>query len=226
LILHIYSLVSALLVSIKEASTLKIALDELPRYLRKSNNLALCYAGFISENNRNQAINAGIAAFLCCAYDVVTDWREFDQEAMNAFDRLLKKYASPKLREMALHLLEKDRQQDLCFDGLERGITSTLFVTGLIGSTPYYEKNACISRLGMALQVVDDVLDYELDAIIGDTNCLKSNNWKEYLFLLEEVLPETETKRLFPFGLILKRVIRRSRTRALWLSSHLQSIQQ
>lgn len=215
--LHALSLLCALIVCVRQVSTLRISVKDLPRYLGKSANLALCYVGFVSEQNPNQAIRAGMAAFLCCAYDVVTDWRNYNASALAAFDGLLQKY-SPQLRYMALDLLEKDQHGKLSRDGLERGIISARFITGIIGSALHFERLADLHRLGMALQVVDDVLDYEADIASGDSNCLNSNHWREHLALLEQTLADAEASRLFPHGTVLRFVIRRAREKAARLT--------
>lgn len=209
--IHILSAWSALAMSIRYAPMLQIGVTQLPRYLRKSLNLALCYVGFVTKLDYSQATQAGRSAFYCCAYDVATDWRGFDENGIRAFRIILDKRVSYSLRCMALDLLERDRLRMLGNDGLERGITSALFITGLIGTKDSFEKLVDIRQLGMALQVVDDVLDYEEDFTQGDTNCLTSNNRQKYIALLNEVLCESETARLFPYGTVLTRVIRHAR---------------
>lgn len=213
MLVHCLSVASAIFISLRERSTLRIRTNELPRYLRKSINLALCYAGLVSERRYMQPIRAGLAAFLCCAYDVVTDWRKYDYRAIVAFDELLRRY-SCELRCLALDLLEKDREGKLAHDGLERGIVSAQFITKLIGSRQHFEKLVDLEQLAMALQVVDDVLDYEADTRSGDINCLSSDHRQQYIALLERTLPEREAMRLFPHGNVLKFVIRRARKKA------------
>jgi hypothetical protein len=75
----------------------------------------------------------------------------------------------------------------------------------------------------MALQVVDDVLDYESDVRSGDTNCLCSARRNEYLELLAKTLPESDTAGLFPFGGVMRYVIKRGSRKALELSGSTES---
>jgi hypothetical protein len=219
MITHAISVTSAIVKSLRYARRLRISAKEMPRYLRKSFNLALCYTGLISRRNYPQSASAGRAAFLSCAYDVVTDWRDFREKDVRSFEHILRVEVPNDLRVMAMELLSRDRREVLSDDGLERGVTSVRFVTGLIGSRSHFEKLTDLNRLGMALQIVDDVLDYEADTHAGDTNCLCSSRREEYLKLLAETLPEFELVRLFPQGKILRYVVKVGNIKARILST-------
>jgi hypothetical protein len=219
MIAHAVAAASAIAMSLRYARVLRITVKEMPRYLRKSFNLALCYTGLISKRTYLQAARAGTAAFLSCAYDVVTDWHGFRVRDIRAVEGILRATVPDDLRIMAMELLEKDRRGELSDDGLERGVTSVRFITGLIGSRLHFEKLVDLHRLGMACQIVDDVLDYEADIHFRDTNCLCSSHREEYLRLLAEMLPESETARIFPYGGVLRYAIKRANEKALSLKS-------
>ena len=110
---HIVAALSAFIRSLQYARVLKISQAERVRYVKKSIRLALCYAGFGIPWNLMEAWKAGEAAFLSCAYDVVTDWRHFDKEARSAFENILTDLSRPELRELALTLYDKDSQSVL-----------------------------------------------------------------------------------------------------------------
>lgn len=217
LLIHILSVASALTLSLRYTSTLTISIREMPRYLRKSFTLALCYVGFVSSQNYHQATRAGIAAFLSCTYDVVTDWRGFAENDISKFDALLQRFAPSRLRSIVLELLERDARGELRYDGLERGIVSARCITEIIGSSSHFEAMADPEELGMALQVVDDILDYEADIRAGDKNCLTGPHRDQYIRLLMDVFPKAEVTRLFPHGKVLRYVIGRANEKALKL---------
>src|SRR5438067_1464233 len=118
---HIVAALGAFLRSVQYAGVLRISQAERVRYVKKSMRLALCYAGFGIPWNLREAWKAGEAAFLSCAYDVVTDWRHFDKQARSAFENILTDLSRPELRGLALTLYDKDSANQLSCDGLERG---------------------------------------------------------------------------------------------------------
>lgn len=81
------SAVYSLGLSIRYQSALKIHLREYKRYFAKSFNLAICYNGFAPTGGLRSAVGAGKAAFYSCAYDVVTDWRKFNQGDFEIFKK-------------------------------------------------------------------------------------------------------------------------------------------
>src|ERR1044072_3529083 len=106
--------------SVQYAAVLRISRREHGRYLKKSIRLALCYAAFARRWNLREAWKAGEAAFLSCAYDVVTDWRSFDKKDRIAFENILNELSKPDPKKLALDLYEKDANRHLAVDGLER----------------------------------------------------------------------------------------------------------
>ena len=195
---HIVAALGAFLRSVQCAGVLKISQAERVRYVKKSIRLALCYAGFGIPWNLMEAWKAGEAAFLSCAYDVVTDWRHFDKEARSAFENILTDLSRPELRELALTLYDKDLANQLSRDGLERGAIALEFILKTMGC----EKQRAATwgdliDLGELLQIVDDVFDYEDDAAAGDQNCLLTANRAIYLTRFLEGLSTERSRTLF-----------------------------
>lgn len=195
---HIVAALSAFSRSIQYAGVLGITKAERIRYLKKSISLALCYAGFGTPWNVMEAWKAGEAAFLSCAYDVVTDWRHFDVKARSAFESVLTDLSRVELRELALTLYDKELRNQLLDDGLERGDIALRFILKTMGCETQREATwGDLSDLGQLLQIVDDVLDYEDDAAVGDLNCLRTAKRDLYLGRLLEGLSSDKTHGLF-----------------------------
>lgn len=201
--------------SLRYLSDLEIAPNEIKRYFGKSALLALCYAGFALDNSYEEACGAGKAAFLSCAYDVASDWRDKkDPKWEDEFAKIVRAEVSPELAEMAINLYRDDVNGKLKHDGLERGIVALRFVLEMMGLQSAYEKKIDVNRLGILLQIVDDVLDYEDDIKAGDENCLNSERKNQYLQMLVDEMTDEKIKTLFPHGDILILTINRARTKA------------
>jgi hypothetical protein len=212
---HIVAVLSAFLRSLHYAGTLQISRSERVSYTKKSIRLALCYAGFGTPWNLKEAIKAGEAAFLSCAYDVATDWRHFDTEARNAFEGILSELSKVELRILAMTLYDKDSKNQLSEDGLERGAVALEFVL----KTMECEKQRAtkwgdLIKLGELLQIVDDVLDYEDDVSVGDQNCLATPNRTSHLTRLLEDLSRENSRRLFGQRSVLVSAIAHARRKA------------
>jgi hypothetical protein len=195
---HLVAALSAFLRSVKYASVLKISRAEQVPYVKKALRLALCYAGFGAPWNLKEAWKAGEAAFLSCAYDVVTDWRRFGEEERRAFEDISKSLSGVELRELALALYDKDLKSQLSEDGLERGAIALRFILKTMGCEAQREAAwGDLDELGALLQIVDDVLDYEDDVAADQQNCLRTANRDVYLTRLLEGLSGEKTRRLF-----------------------------
>lgn len=208
---------SAILRSVEYARVLGIRRRELIRYLKKSVSFGLCYAGFGTPGRMREAWMAGEAAFLCCAYDVVTDWRHYDDTARKTFEVILRaRVPKPEIQYIAIGLYDKERFDALCADGLERGAIALRFTLKMMGCERARETAwGDLDRLGYLLQIVDDVLDFEEDVATGDTNCLKSPRRDMYLARLRSELGSVEVRRLFgDRGSVLVRVIESARSKA------------
>ncbi|MEK6283536.1 MAG: hypothetical protein AABN95_24540 [Acidobacteriota bacterium] len=145
-----------------------------------------------------EAWKAGQAAFLSCAYDVVTDWRQFDKKARNAFEIILNDLSQLELRELALTLYDKDSNNQLSGDGLERGAVALRFILKTMGCEKQRELSwGDLDDLGQLLQIVDDVFDFEDDAVAGAQNCLITAGRDVYLARLLEGLNRENTHRFF-----------------------------
>jgi hypothetical protein len=196
---HITAAASALLRSAQHAGALGIRRGEWQRYLKKSCSLGLCYAGFGTTGSVKEAWMAGEAAFLCCAYDVVTDWRHFDPQARHAFEAILRKRAPElELQDLAVGLYEKELFKRLEDDGLDRGVIALRFVLKMMGCENIRESMwGDVDEVGRLLQIADDVLDYEEDISRGETNCLTSVRRNLYLTRFLQKMGGAEVKRLF-----------------------------
>ena len=195
---HIVAALSAFLRSVQYAGILGISKAERIRYVKKAIRLALCYAGFGIPWNLMEAWKAGEAAFLSCAYDVVTDWQHFDKKARSAFEGILTDLSGVELRELALTLYDQEVNNQLSEDGLERGAIALRFILKTMGCESQREATwGDLDDLGELLQIVDDVFDYEDDAAAGEQNCLRTANRDVYLGRLLEGLSNERTHRLF-----------------------------
>jgi hypothetical protein len=198
ILLHIVAAFSALVYSFRYQGALAIARTERVRYIKKSLRLGLCYAGFAAPWNLIEAWKAGEAAFLSCAYDVVTDWQHFDETARDAFESILRELSGPELQRLALTLYDKDSKNQLSESGLERGAAALSFILKMMGCEQRREASwGDLTDLGELLQIVDDVFDYEDDAAAGEQNCLTTANRDIYLRRLIEQLSCQNTRRLF-----------------------------
>lgn len=205
---------SGLYHSAKYRSKLEVTPTENNRYFRKSRNLSMCYAGFVQDPfSRSQALDAGKAAFLSCAFDVASDWNK-GPSVLNSFEDIVFHEVTPPLADMAIDLLYRDIEGKLKYDGLERGIVATRFILEMMGLQDSFETKTDVDNLGIQLQIVDDVLDYKEDVLVGDQNCLTSDRRDEYLnsFLVD--LGKESTERLFPYGGILTYAIAKARQQA------------
>lgn len=214
---QITAVVCAVLRSIEYCRALGIKRSELWRYLRKSTSLALCYAGFARNGCAGECWRAGEAAFLCCAYDVLTDWRSFDSLLFTEFERILRRVAKDRAAVLlAITLYHKEQSHGLANDGLERGAIALRFITKLMGSEAECEAAwGNLDAVGEILQIVDDVLDFEDDLRTGDLNCLTSEARRRHLTLLINGMAMERVKKLFGNRpSVLRSVIQRARTKA------------
>lgn len=213
--MHLVAVAAGVAWSVRYAGTLDLRRHELRRYFEKSIGLALCYAGIARPHDVKGPWRAGKAAFFCCAYDVVTDWRSFSIVALIQFQRLLaSSRISNNLAKLALDLYYKEKDEILENDGLCRGSIALRFIVEMIGNRSLRFEN--IDEVGELLQIVDDVLDYEDDLATGDTNCLTGVRRQAHLLRLLNGLNESETRRMFgASAFVLSKVINKGREKAL-----------
>jgi hypothetical protein len=219
---HLVAALSAFVRSLQYAGALQISRSEHVSYTKKSIRLALCYAGFATPWNFNEAWKAGEAAFLSCAYDVATDWRHFDQGARSAFESILSKLSTIELRILAMALYDKDSKNQLSKDGLERGAIALEFILKTMGCE--HERATRwgdLIKIGELLQIVDDVLDYEDDIAAGELNCLTTANRVTHLRQLCHALNPENSHRLFGSHSVLVFAIAQARKKATMLLSNL-----
>lgn len=210
---HFIAAFLALLWNVRYWNSLKIRPHESRRYFAKSVNLALCYYGFAPRFSLSAASGAAKAAFFCCAYDVVTDWRGFEARALKEFGKILRERVPAPETKLALDLLDAELTNHLTQDGLSRGPIALQFVCNLMGFPNKTES------LGVFLQIVDDVLDLEEDIKEKQVNCLLTERREKYLRMFADY-PADELSKQFPNGRVLLAVISRARTKAQALLDH------
>lgn len=220
---HMVAALSAFLRSLQYGGALRISRSERVSYTKKCIRLALCYAGFGTPWNLKEAWKAGEAAFLSCAYDVATDWRHFDRQARDSFERILTNLSNAELRKLAMTLYDKDLNNELSGDGLERGAVALEFILKTMECEEQRAKKwGDLIRLGELLQIVDDVLDYEDDTAAGDLNCLTTTNRVAYLKQLCHTLNRENSQRLFGSRSVLVFAVAQAREKASKLLSNFE----
>ena len=190
------------------SARLRLSGAEKRRFRRKTTNLSLCYTAFCADRARASVRRCAMAGVCCATYDVLTDWRGFSEANRALLGEIVTATAGSALAPIALDLYDKEATGSITDDGLERGYDSILFITGLLGSRPQIERRFDLKRLGMALQVVDDVLDYESDRRSGELNCLVSPRRAQYLALMETELSNERMSELYTRGWLLRAVVR------------------
>lgn len=210
---HFAAAALALIWNIRFCWALAIRPAEARRYFAKSFNLALCYYGLSPKFSFTAVTGAAKAAFFCCAYDVVTDWRGFAAPALKRFENILRANVSSLDSKLALDLLGTELANQLTHDGLSRGPAALQFVSNLMGLHIKTE------RMGIFLQIVDDVLDVEDDFEEQQANCLFSERRDNYLQIVVDY-PLVELAKSFPNGRVLMTVIRGAKTKAQNLLDH------
>ncbi|MGA3028003.1 MAG: hypothetical protein ABSF98_24890 [Bryobacteraceae bacterium] len=203
--------------SLGHARALGIRRQEYGRYFQKSIDLALCYAGFDAGGRVASAWRAGEAAFLCCAYDVVTDWRGFARDSRGAFEHILcLRTHDRRLRQLALGLYDQEKSNTLNDDGLERGAIALRLVLSIMKCNDTHSPLwTNVDAAGRLLQIVDDVLDYEGDLMRGEANCLISPRRCIYLRQLLGSLDQAQFREMLGrFDGVLLTVINRARLKA------------
>jgi hypothetical protein len=189
---------NALILSVRFSRDLNIRRAEWGRYFKKSVSFGLCYAGLGAKKTLREGWRAGEAAFLCCAYDVVTDWRKFDAQSRMVFEKILRRRVSRSEFDLAMDLYEKEHLSLLTDEGLERGPIALRFTLQVMRCEGKQERAwGDLNHVGRLLQIVDDVLDLEQDLARGEMNCLISEKRKTYLEELLLHLSALNVRRLF-----------------------------
>lgn len=215
---HFIAAVAALVKCCRYAGKLEISLAEWPEYVIKSTTLGLCYVGFGSQWTAKEASRAGQAAFLCCAYDVVTDWRLFDVAALKRFTTIVRECKVPdEAVDIALSLYRTEQAALLSCDGLSRGSEALRFILKVMDCERVgQEVRFDIERIGQLCQIVDDVWDYHRDLAHAEMNCLATPRRLQYLSdLVSQFQPELVRKLFGRGAVVLNFTIEISRRRAI-----------
>jgi hypothetical protein len=150
----------------------------------------------------------------------VTDWRRFDKEARGSFQKVLNKLSQVELQVLAMTLYEKDSNNKLSGDGLERGAIALEFILITMGCKKQREtKWGDLTELGELLQIVDDVLDREDDLAAGEQNCLLTEKKAVYITRLLEGLSRENSSRLFGHSILGTAIAHARRKATLLLES-------
>lgn len=180
--------------------------------VRKAANLGLCYGAFAEPvSGIRAALRAGLAAFCCAAYDLVTDGRAFDPASRDALFQLMRERVPGWAVDLTADLYAKETSATVATDGLERGVMAVEFITGVVGSRSHFQ-SLDLHKLGILCQIVDDVLDEQQDWIRGEANCLHTPRRRQYLETLLSNIPTLE--RAFGRNVTMTYVLRQAASRA------------
>ncbi len=210
---HIVAALVAFAWCLRHQLTLGIKTNEYKRYWAKAINLALCYQGFASNSKMSSSIGAGKAAFFCCAYDVITDWRDFNPQLFGCFESLVRRSLNTAEADMAINLYQQEKSGQLEESGLSRGFVALKFVTKIMGSESFIQQRTDFHHFGIVMQIADDVLDYEEDQREHKTNSLLSEKRNDYLLMLVD-FPVEKTKAILPHGFVLWKVVAAAQNKA------------
>ncbi len=217
---YVLAAFSSAYLNLKHGTQLELRTNEERRFAKKARNLAVLYSDFTETRSPVATLRATEAGLLCTAYDVASDWRKFDPRSAQTFQELLVQYCSPYERNVATDLYDRDKKNELKDDGLERGsVCLELIVSMMDIRDEFTQRGIDILIAGRELQIIDDILDYEDDKKVGDTNCLTSPNATSHL---EEVL-RSKTLELFPEHTALRQTIERARLKARLLLKDLRA---
>lgn len=123
-----------------------------------------------------------------------------------------------ELKEIILKLYTAEQLENgLQDDGLERGIMALEFVSKCMDVEEYIRSQINFDKLGIIMQIVDDVLDLEEDQSLGEMNCLLNARKSEYLKLLIEYDVDTFRK-VFPRAHVLLKVLGMAQEKARTIS--------
>ena len=200
---HVTACREARRVADQTAGRLCLSKEELRQFRRKTLNLCLCYLGFNYDNSVTQIRRTAVAAAACAAYDVLTDWKGFSQENRANLKHILRQVADPESVALALTLYDREWQGLIANDGLERGSCALFLVLRMLGSLAYWQSQLNLGTLGLALQVVDDVLDFEADVAKNETNCLTTPHWRDHLRFMKSELDLPVVRQLYVRGPVL-----------------------
>lgn len=202
----------ALVIGARHFRTCGIRWGEAGRFATKLFSLGMLYAAFVKpEGTVRRCTAAARAAFLCCAYDVVTDWRSFAVEYRMPFEKVLRRLVPEWAVRLTMRLYWADCHEVLRDDGLERGCVAVRFIVGVVGSEAHFAQFG-IDRLGRVLQIVDDILDVESDSRFGELNCLNTPRAAEHIKYLRANLEAT--LELFRTDIMMSSVIARAARKA------------
>jgi hypothetical protein len=142
----------------------------------KAGNLAICFVGFASEITPKIAVRAAELGTMSSIFDLVSDKLGFEDFAADRYIELCDKVFNPKIKDMLVNLLQAKKFKMIPRDGLQRGEVALVVVLEHLGELEKFERSWDPAEVGELLQIVDDLLDYDVDTKSGHLNFLKGNN--------------------------------------------------
>ena len=184
-------------------------------YALKSGNLAICFVGFSRDSGRRFLERSAELGTLASVFDLVSDGLNYDTAAVGRFHSMVKGILEPEAAEILLALLRQKERGALAATGLSRGCDAMRVILKHLECESRWENNGAqeMERVGILLQIVDDILDMRQDIRKGHINFMKSAAADCYLNDLLE-WDYKETFRDSPYRLFLFGAIRFSRGRA------------
>ncbi|PIR48341.1 hypothetical protein COU80_05215 [Candidatus Peregrinibacteria bacterium CG10_big_fil_rev_8_21_14_0_10_55_24] len=209
----IQTMTQARIYAMQHGKALGLQPEERRTFAGKVTNLALCYRGLVPKQSFQTTHRATQAALASAAYDVATDWKGFAPTSIEELLRIVNT-APPEAQKIVVDLLEKDHQNTLAHDGLERGTMALEYIAMVMGIREDLTKtNIPLNALGELLQIADDVMDLEEDTDAHQTNCLLTPRRTSHL----QRFVDANLHQLFSPKTVLGQVLVQTRLKALVL---------
>jgi hypothetical protein len=187
---------------------------KIASFLMKSMSFAMQYQGYGQQPDTKNAKEAGTAAFLASAYDVVSDWKIDKIDWIPTYRDIVKKYAGSDMAAEAEKLLERDVNVRLRNDGLERGEVAFPMVLRHMDELEAFSKKTDPAYTGYLIQIMDDLNDHESDFQFNEQNCLRTSNRDRHLESFIRGTHRDMIKDWFPHSAWLQRMIQGEREKA------------
>lgn len=207
---YIISSASSLLISVRHFNKFNLSLVSYIKYVKKSINLSLCYSSFAANKKFATYRKVGEIAFFSSSYDIITDGKAYDPFLKVKYFKILKSKANIDICSLTEEMYLKDFENSFNNGGLERGATSLRIILLYLGSINYFQSKCDISELGEILQITDDIIDYEEDKALNETNCFLLNERNEYAVKYRNYFSNTWALKLFENSPVMGYLIKKS----------------
>lgn len=209
-ITYLISSLSALLFSVKHFKRFQMSSSEYKKYLKKSINLSLCYSSFVSKSSFNTFKKVGEIAFFSSCYDLVTDCKKYDPQLKKEYFNLLRKKTSNDVYKLTEDMYAKDEKNCFKNDGLERGDISFTIILLYLNSFEHFKQTFNISELGEICQITDDIIDYDEDKLLNETNCFLTERCNEHVQRYKNYFSTPQPIKLFYASPVMKTILKKS----------------